>query len=95
MKGVLLKDSELIRIFDRVDDDVVGAEFLRHGVNLNSYRVFMSGRSNYVYSPDGRIELREVTDDQLRTIVQNRIEKVEKELYWLKKIKEDCSGRSD
>ena len=95
MSGVLLKDSELIRVFDHVDDDVIGAEFLRHGVNLNSYRLFVSGRSNYVYSPDGRIELREVTNDQLRIMVQKRIEKVKKELYWLKTIEEDCSGGSD
>ena len=95
MSGILLKDSELIRVFDHIDDDVIGAEFLPYGVNLNSYRLFMSGRSNYVYSPDRRIELREVTDAQLRVIVQKRIEKVKKELYWLEKIKEDCSGGSN
>lgn len=95
MSGVLLKDGELIRVFDHIDDDVIGAEFLRCGVNLNSYQLFMSGRGNYVYSPDGRIELREVANAQLRIIVQKRIEKVKKELYWLEEIKEGCSGGSN
>ena len=95
MKGILLKNGELIRVFDHVDDETIGCEFLTCGVDLNTYRWFISGRSNYVYSPDGKIELREVTDGQLRSIVEERIKAVKKELYWLEEIKEDCSGGSD
>ena len=95
MKGVLLKNGELIRVFDHVDDEVIGYEFLTCGVDLNTYRWFLSGRSNYLYSPDRKIELREVTDDQLKTTVEERIKAVKKELYWLEEIREGCSGGSD
>lgn len=95
MKGILLKNGELIRVFDHVDDETIGYEFLTCGVDLNTYRWFISGRSNYVYSPDGKIELREVTDGQLRGMVEERIKAVKKELYWLEEIKEDCNGGGD
>lgn len=95
MKGVLLKNGELIRVFDHIDDETIGYEFLTCGVDLNTYRRFVSGHSNYVYSPDGKIELREVTDGQLKSMVEERIKAVKKELYWLEEIKEDCSGGSD
>ena len=95
MKGVLLKNDEPIRVFDYIDEETINYEFLTCGVDLNTYRWFVSGRSNYVYSPDGKIELREVTDDQLKDIVEKRIGEVKKELYWLEEIKEDCSGGSD
>lgn len=95
MKGVLLKNDEPIRVFDYIDEETINYEFLTCGVDLNTYRWFVSGRSNYVYSPDGKIELREVTDDQLKDIVEKRISEVKKELYWLEEIKEDCSGGSD
>lgn len=95
MKGVLLKDGKLVRVFDHIDDETIGYEFLACGVDLSTYRRFISGRSNYIHSPDGSIGLREVTDDQLKGIVEKRISEVEKELYWLKEIKEDCSGESD
>lgn len=95
MKGVLLKDSELIRVFDHIDDETIGYEFLTCGVDLNTYRWFISGYSNYMCSPDGSIELREVTDDQLKSMVEERIRAVKKELYWLEEIKEDCSGGSN
>lgn len=95
MKGVLLKDGELVRVFDHVDDKTIGYEFLTCGVDLNAYRQFVSGRTNYMFSPDGKIELREVTDDQLKTMVEERIKAVKKELYWLEEIKEDCSGGGD
>lgn len=95
MKGVLLKDGELVRVFDYVDDETIGYEFLTCGVDLNTYRWFLSGLSNYIHSPDGKIELREVTDDQLKIMVEERIKAVKKELYWLEEIKEGCSGESD
>lgn len=95
MKGVLLKGGELVRVFDHIDEETINYEFLTCGVDLNTYRWFVSGCSNYVYSPDGKIELREVTDDQLKNMVEGRIEAVKKELYWLEEIKEDCSGGSD
>lgn len=95
MRAVLLKNGEPIRVFDHIDDETIDYEFLTCGVDLNTYRWFISGYSNYIYSPDGSIELREVTDDQLKRIVEKRISEVEKELYWLKEIKEDCSGESD
>lgn len=95
MRGVLLKDGELIRVFDHVDDETIGYEFLTCGVDLNTYRWFVSGRSNYVYSPDGKIELREVTDGQLKTIVQKRIKEVKRELHWLEEIEEGCNGGGD
>lgn len=95
MRGVLLNNGELTRVFDHIDDETIGYEFLTCGVDLNTYRWFASGRSNYVYSPDGKIELREVTDDQLKTMVEERIKVVKKELYWLEEIKEDCGGESD
>jgi hypothetical protein len=95
MKGVLLKDGELIRVFDRVDEETINYEFLTCGVDLNTYRWFVSGRANYMLSPDGKIELREVTDNQLKSMVEERIKAVKKELYWLEEIKEDCSGRGD
>ncbi|MDO4642249.1 MAG: hypothetical protein Q4A74_00230 [Cardiobacteriaceae bacterium] len=95
MKGVLLKNGELTRVFDYIDDETIGYEFLTCGVDLNTYRWFVSGRSNYVYSPDGKIELREVTDDHLKDIVEKRISEVKKELYCLEEIKEDYSGGSD
>lgn len=95
MKGVLLKNGELVRVFDHVDEETIGYEFLTCGVDLNTYRWFVSGRSNYVYSPDGKIELREITDDQLKTMAEERIKEVKKELYWLEEIKEDYSGGSD
>lgn len=95
MKGVLLKNDNLIRLFDYIDDETIGYEFLTCGVDLNTYRWFMSGYSNYICSPDGGTELREVTDDQLKEIVEKRISEVKKELYWLEEIKEDCGGGSD
>ena len=95
MKGVLLKDGELVRVFDHIDDETIGYEFLTCGVDLNTYRWFVSGYSNYMCSPDGKIELREVTDDQLKSMAEKRIGEVKKELYWLEEIKEDCSGGSD
>ena len=95
MKGVLLKNDELIRVFDYIDEETINYEFLTCGVDLNTYRWFISGRINYMFSPDGKIELREVTDNQLKSMVEDRIEAVKKELYWLEKIKEDCSGGSD
>lgn len=95
MKGVLLKNGELTRVFDHVDDEVIGYEFITCGVDLNTYRWFISGHSNYIYSPDGSTELREVADEQLKTMVEERIKAVKKELYWLEEIKEDCSGGSD
>lgn len=95
MRGVLLKNGELTRVFDHVDDETIGYEFLTCGVDLNTYRLFVSGRSNYMYSPDGKIELREVTDDQLKSMAEERIKEVKKELYWLGEIKENCSGRGD
>ena len=95
MKGVLLKNGELARVLDHIDDEVIGYEFLTCGVDLNTYRWFISGHSNYIYSPDGSTELREVTDDQLKSMVEERIKAVKKELYWLEEIKEDCSGGSD
>lgn len=95
MKSVLLKDGEPIRVFDYVDDETIGYEFLTCGVDLNTYRWFVSGRTNYMFSPDGKIELREVTDDELKAMVMERINAVKKELYWLEEIKEGCSGGSD
>lgn len=95
MKGVLLKDGELIRVFDRIDEETINYEFLTCGVDLNTYRLFVSGRSNYIHSPDGKIELREVTNGQLESMAEKRISEVKKELYWLEEIKEDCSGGSD
>ena len=95
MKGVLLKDGELVRVFDHIDDETIGYEFLTCGVDLNAYRWFMSGLSSCMYSPDGKIELREVTDDQLKGVVERRIGEVKRELYWLEEIKEDCNGGSD
>lgn len=95
MKGVLLKNGELTRVFDYVDDEVIGCEFLTCGVDLNTYRCFVSGRSNYMHSPDGSTELREVADGQLKSMVEERIKAVKKELHWLEKIKEGCSGGSD
>lgn len=95
MKGVLLKDGELVRVFDHIDDETIGYEFLTCGVDLNTYRWFLSGHSNYIYSPDGSTELREVTDDQLKSIIEKRIKAVKKELYWLEEINEGCSGGSD
>ena len=95
MKGALLKDGELIRVFDYIDDEVISYEFLTCGVDLNTYRWFVSGRVDYMFSPDGKIELREVTDDQLKSMVEERIKAVKKELYWLEEIREDCSGESD
>ncbi len=95
MKGVLLKDGELVRVFDHIDEETINYEFLTCGVDLNTYRWFISGRTNYMFSPDGKIELREVTDDQLKNTVEERIKAVKKELYWLEEIKEDCSGESD
>lgn len=95
MKSVLLKAGELIRVFDYVDDETIGYEFLTCGVDLNTYRWFVSGRTNYMFSPDGKIELREVTDDELKAMVVERINAVKKELYWLEEIKEGCSGGSD
>ena len=41
------------------------------------------------------VGLCEVTDDQLKDIVEKRIGEVKKELYWLEEIKKDCSGGSD
>lgn len=95
MKGVLLKDGEPVRVVGHIDDEVIRYEFMTCGVDLNTYRWFVSGHSNYIHSPDGKIELREVTDDQLKTMVEERIEAVKKELYWLEEIKECCSGGSD
>lgn len=95
MKGVLLKNGELARVFDHIDDETIGYEFLTCGVDLNTYRLFVSGYSNYMCSPDGSTELREVADEQLKDIVEKRIGEVKKELYWLEEIKEDCSGESD
>lgn len=95
MKAVLLKDNELVRVFDYVDDETIGYEFLTCGVDLNTYRWFVSGHSNYMCSPDGSTELREVTDDQLKSMAEERIKAVKKELYWLEDIKEDCSGGSN
>ena len=95
MRGVLLKNGELVRVFDHVDDETIVYEFLTCGVDLNTYRWFVSGYSNYIHSPDGSIELRKVTDDQLKRIVEKRISEVEKELYWLEGIKEDCGDGSD
>lgn len=95
MKGVLLKNDELIRVFDCIDEETINYEFLTYGVDLNTYRWFVSGRTNYIFSPDGKIELREVTDDQLKIMVEGRIKMVKKELYWLEEIREDCSGGSD
>lgn len=95
MKGVLLKNDELIRVFDHIGEETINYEFLACGVDLNTYRWFISGRTNYMFSPDGKIELREVTDNQLKSMVEERIEAVKKELYWLEEIKEDCSGGSD
>lgn len=95
MKGVLLKNNELVRVFDHIDEETIHYEFLTCGVDLNTYRRFVSGRINYMFSPDGKIELREVTDNQLKSMVERRIEAVKKELYWLEEIKEDCSGGSD
>lgn len=95
MKGVLLKNGELTRVFDHVDDGVIGYEFLTCGVDLNTYRWFISGYSNYIHSPDGSTELREVADEQLKSMVEERIKAVKKELYWLEEIKEGCSGGSD
>ena len=95
MKGVLLKDGELVRVFDHVDEETINYEFLTCGVDLNTYRRFISGRTNYMFSPDGKIELREVTDNQLKSMVEERIKAVKKELYWLEEIKEGCSGGSD
>lgn len=95
MKGVLLEGGEPIRVFDYIDDETIGQEFLTCSVDLNTYRWFVSGYSNYIHSPDGNVELREVTDDQLKSIVERRINEVEKELYWLEEIKENCSGRGD
>lgn len=95
MKGVLLKNDELIRVFDYIDEETINYEFLTCGVDLNTYRWFISGRTNYMLSPDGKIELREVTDDQLKSMAEDRIKAVKKELYWLEEIKEDCSGGSD
>nr|DAP55960.1 MAG TPA: hypothetical protein [Caudoviricetes sp.] len=34
-------------------------------------------------------------DDHLKSMVEERIKEVEKELYRLEGIKEDCSGGSD
>lgn len=95
MKGVLLKNNELVRVFDHIDEETINYEFLTCGVDLNTYRWFISGRTNYMFSPDGKIELREVTDDQLKGVVEKRIGEVKKELYWLEEIKESCSGGSD
>lgn len=95
MKGVLLNNDELIRVFDYIDEETINYEFLTCGVDLNTYRWFISGRTNYMFSPDGKIELREVTDNQLKSMVEERIEAVKKELYWLEEVKEDCSGGSD
>ena len=95
MKGVLLKNDELIRVFDYIDEETINYEFLMCGVDLNTYRRFISGRTNYMFSPDGKIELREVTDDQLKSMAEDRIKAVKKELYWLEEIKEGCSGGSD
>lgn len=95
MKGVLLKNDELIRVFDYIDEETINYEFLTCGVDLSTYRWFISGRTNYMFSPDGKIELREVTDNQLKSMVEERIEAVKKELYWLEEIKEGCSGGSD
>lgn len=83
MKGILLKDDELIDIFDHIDEDRIGAEFIHCGVNLRTYRWFMSGRCNYIYSADNKIELREVGDEELKVILEQRIERVNKELNWL------------
>lgn len=95
MKGVLLKNDELVRVFDYVDEETINYEFLTCGVDLNTYRRFISGRTNYMFSPDGKIELREVTDNQLKSMVEERIKAVKKELYWLEEIKDGCSGGSD
>lgn len=95
MKGVLLKNDELIRVFDYIDEETINYEFLTCGVDLNTYRWFISGRTNYMFSPDGKIELREVTDGELKAMVVERINAVKKELYWLEEIKEGCSGGSD
>jgi len=95
MKGILLKDGELVKVFDHIDDETISYEFMTCGVDLNTYRWFVSGRINYVHSLDGKIELREVTDDRLKGMVEERIKAVKKELYWLEEIKEDCSGGSD
>lgn len=95
MKGILLKDGELVKVFDHIDDETIGYEFMTCGIDLNTYRWFASGRTNYMLSLDGKIELREVTDDQLKGMVEERIKAVKKELYWLEEIKEDCSGGSD
>lgn len=95
MKSILLKDGELIRVFDYIDEETINYEFLTCGVDLNTYRWFISGRTNYMFSPDGKIELREVTDSQLKSMVEERINVVKKELYWLEEIKENCNGGGD
>lgn len=83
MKGVLLKDDELIDIFDHIDEDRIGIEFLHCGVNLRTYRNFIAGRGNYIFSADNKIELREVYEEDLKRMIESRIEKVKKELNWL------------
>lgn len=95
MKGILLKDDEPIRIFDDIDADTISYEFLTCGVNLRTYQWFMSGRCNYVHSADGKIELRETDDKELKTILEKRIEEVKRELNWLYMEESKLDVKSD
>lgn len=83
MKGVLLKDDELVDIFDHIDQDRIGIEFMHSGVNLRTYRQFVAGQIDYIFSADNKIELREVYEEDLKRMIEHRIEKVKKELNWL------------
>lgn len=70
-------------------------EFIHCGVNLRTHRWFISGRCNYIYSADGKIELREVSDEELATIINKRIERVKKELNWLYMEESKLDVKSD
>nr|DAD96792.1 MAG TPA: hypothetical protein [Podoviridae sp. ctdDI2] len=39
MRGILLKDGELVRVFDYVDDETIGYEFLTCGVDYEGHTI--------------------------------------------------------
>lgn len=95
MKGVLLKDGDTVRILDYIDTDTVNYEFMTCGVDLGSYQRFLSDQCNYIYSADGRVELRRVDEQWLKIKIGRQIERAKRELDWLYMEESELDAKSD
>lgn len=92
---MLMTKYKVMELIESIDADTVNYEFMTCGVDLGSYQRFMSDKCNYIYSADGRVELRRVDEQWLKIKIGRQIERAKRELDWLCMEESELDVKSD